>query len=245
MKKTNNAIVFAQAQDNNKAVVATRNGNECYLAHALYEKNKTLIDELGGTRRTGVKYFCVDFKTVKNAKAFIADAHTELSDKEYNATRKANDKAKANDKPKTQAKGNDKMITLTDAEGNEYRVPASALQAKGNKKTTRKGKGNVEPTPTKTSTSKQTKKTATKGKGNAELTDAGKNALERMKASVLNRAASAYSVANGGEATTFKALGKTEKQLSAYLPKAKADLLKSDKWAKASKTHGLTAEMLG
>jgi hypothetical protein len=92
---------------------------------------------------------------------------------------------------------------------------------------------------------KETKKPARKSKGNAELTDAGKKALEKMKTSVLNRAASAYSIANGGEATTFSALGKSAKALSAYIPNAKAGLLKSPKWKEASEKYGLTEEMLG
>ena len=65
-----------------------------------------------------------------------------------------------------------------------------------------------------------------------------------MKMSILNRAASAYSIANGGEATNFKALGKTEADLAAYIPNAKAGLLKSDKWAKAV-ALGITEDMLG
>lgn len=114
---------------------------------------------------------------------------------------------------------------------------------KGSKKSTRKGKGNVTPSKAVTEV-KEVKKPTRKGKGNAELTDAGKKALDRMKASVLNRAASAYSIANGGEATTFSALGKSAKDLSAYIPKAKEALLKSPKWAKASEAHGLTEDML-
>ena len=88
------------------------------------------------------------------------------------------------------------------------------------------------------------KKPARKSKGDAELTEAGKKALATMKTSVLNRAASAYSIAHGGEATTFKVLGKSEKELKDFIPNAKAGLLKSSKWAKASATHGLTEEML-
>jgi hypothetical protein len=248
MKKTN-AIVFAQDK---KTVVATRNGNECYLAHAVYEANKALIEELGGTRRVGVKYFCVDFPSVKKATAFVEEGIVEIGKKEYNATRKAkgnkNSKSasEGNKKPTSKAKGNKKsdIVTLVDAEGNEYKVPASALAQV--KKPARKAKGDVAPTKSATKVSKETKKPARKSKGNApELTEAGIKALDRMKMSVLNRAASAYSIAKGGEATTFSALGKSAKDLSAYMPKAKEALLKSEKWAKASKTHGLTEEMLG
>jgi hypothetical protein len=211
-------IVFTQAQDNNKAVVANK-----YVAHALYEQNKAIIEKLGGVIVKGVGGFRAEFKTVANAKKFIDQAITEMSKKEYNATRKP---AEGNKKPKTATKGNDKS-------------------PKGNKKSTRKGKGDVAPTKAVTEEVKETKKPARKSKGNVELTEAGKKALDRMKASVFNRAASAYSIANGGEATTFKALGKSAKDLSAYIPKAKENLLKSPKWAKASEAHGLTEDMLG
>lgn len=254
MKKTNNnTIVFAQDK---KTVVATRNGNECYLAHAVYEANKALIEELGGTRRVGVKYFCVDFPSVKKATAFVEEGIVEIGKKEYNASRKkakgnknSKSASEGNKKPASKAKGNKKsdFVVLKDAEGNEYEIHTSALVKKETKKSTRKGKGDVAPTKSATDTkvSKETKKPARKSKGNVELTDAGKKALDRMKMSVLNRAASAYSIAKGGEATTFSALGKSVKDLSAYMPKAKEALLKSDKWAKTSKTHGLTEEMLG
>lgn len=250
MKKTNtNAVVFTQAQDNTKAVVANK-----YVAHALYEQNEALVEELGGKIVKGVGGFRAEFKTVANAKKFVAEAITEMSKKEYNATRKAkgnkNSKSasEGNKKPASKAKGNNKsdFVVLKDAEGNEYKIPASALaQKEGTKKSTRKGKGDVAPTKSATKVSKETKKPARKSKGNAELTDAGKKALERMQMSILNRAASAYSIAKGGEATTFSALGKSKKDLNSYMPKAKEALLKSDKWAKASKTHGLTEEMLG
>lgn len=234
MKKTNtNAVVFTQAQDNNKAVVANK-----YVAHALFTQNEAIVNELGGKVLRGVGGFRAELPTVAKAKKFLGMAITEISTKEYNSTRKSKP---ADKKPSKVAKGNKKsnVITLTDAEGNEYTVDASVLV----KKPARKQKGNA---PTKSATKvAETKKPARKSKGNAELTDAGKKALERMKASVLNRAASAYSIANGGVATTFSALGKSAKDLSAYIPNAKVALLKSDKWAKASETHGLTEDMLG
>jgi hypothetical protein len=238
MTKTN-AIVFTQ---NKKTVTADR-----YVPHALYVQNEALIKELGGEILKGVGEFRAEFKKTANAKKFVERAITEMSKKEYNATRKSADKG--NKKPTTQAKGNkakgNEMIALKDAEGNEYLIPASALQVKENKKTARTGKGNAT-APTKAGTQKkEVKKPTKKGKGNAELTDAGKKALDKMKMSMLNRAASAYSIANGGVATTFSALGKSEKEIKSFIPNAKAGLLKSDKWAKASKTYGLTAEMLG
>jgi hypothetical protein len=213
MKKIN-GIVFTQAQDNTKAVVANK-----YVAHELYVRNKEIIEKLGGAIVKGVGGFRAEFKRVADAKKFVAEAICEISTKEYNATRKVQES-------KSTDEGNKKPKTAT----------------KGNKKPTRKGKGDAVPTKAVT---EEVKKPARKSKGNAELTEAGKKALDRMKASVLNRAASAYSIANGGEATTFKVLGKSAKDLSAYIPKAKEALLKSDKWAKASETHGLTEEMLG
>ena len=213
-----NGIVFAQAQDSKKAVVANK-----YVAHALYEQNKAIIESLGGAIVKGVGGFRAEFKTAAKAKKFIAQAICEMSEKDYKATRKV-----AEDKPKSTGKG-------------------SKDAAKGNKKSTRKGKGDATPTKAVTDAKvKETSKPTTrKGKGNVELTEAGKKALDRMKTSVLNRAASAYSIANGGEATTFKALGKSTKELEAFVPKAKAALLKSDKWAKAVSAHGLTEDMLG
>ena len=241
MKKVN-GIVFAQAQGNSKVVVANK-----YVAHAIYEQNEEIIKKLGGEIIKGVGGFRAEFKTATNAKKFIAEAITSVSKKEYNAARKSTPKNEGSKKPVPQAKGSKKtdFVVLKDADGNEFQVPASALgQAK---KPARKSKGDVAPTKavTNAKVQKAEKPATKKGKGNVELTDAGKKALERMKASVLNRAASAYSLANGGQATTFSALGKSAKDLSAYIPNAKVALLKSDKWAKASGTYGLTEDMLG
>ena len=112
-------------------------------------------------------------------------------------------------------------------------------KSKGQKKLTRNGKGNDAPT-------KAVTKPARKSKGNAELTDAGKKALDKMKMSVLNRAAAAYDRANGGRgAVTFANVGKSEKELGKYMPKAKADLLASPKWKSAVDAYGLTEDMLG
>lgn len=205
-------ITFAQAQDNTKAVVANK-----YVAHALYEQNKAIVEKLGGEIIKGVGGFRAEFPTVAKAKKFVAEGITEMSKKEYNAARKVSVDEGSN-KPKN--------------------------VAKGNKKPSHKIKGDAVPTKSATKVA-ETKKPARKAKGNAELTEAGKKALDRMKASVLNRAASAYSIANGGETATFKTLGKSAKDLGAYIPKAKEALLKSDKWAKACETHGLTEDMLG
>ena len=93
MKKTNtNAIVFAQAQDNTKAVVATRDGKEMYLAWVLKNANEPIYEALGGKRVEGVKHFRVEFPTVKNAKAFIAQAIAVVDEKAYEKARKGEPK---------------------------------------------------------------------------------------------------------------------------------------------------------
>jgi hypothetical protein len=243
MKKTNNttvnaqAIVFAQASDNAKVVTANK-----YVAHALYTQNKALVEQLGGTVLTGVGGFKAEFKSVKNAKEFIAKAITHIDAEDYAKTRKTEPKAKTEPTP-TKAKGKktDDLVTVTLADGTQVQVKASAL---GIAKAPKKSKGDVKPTTAPNA--KKTEKVATpkKAKGNVELTDAQKKTLDRMKTSILNRAASAYSIANGGKATNFKALGKTEAELKAYIPNAKAGLLKSSKWAKAVEM-GITEDMLG
>lgn len=251
MKKTNvNAIVFAQAQDNTKAVVANK-----YVAHALYTQNKALVEQLGGTLVKGVGGFRAEFKTVKTAKDFIAQAITHIDAEDYAKARKTEPKAKAEPKAKKVApapakgKKTDNLVTVTLADGTKAQVKASALGiATEPKKAPRKSKGDAPTTApnAKAKTEPKAEKVATpkKAKGNAELTDAQKKRLDICKMSILNRAASAYSIANGGEATNFKALGKTEAELKAYIPNAKAGLLKSDKWAKAV-ALGITEEMLG
>lgn len=233
MKKTVNAIVFAQAEDSKKAVVANR-----YVAHALYTQNKTLVEELGGTVLKSVGGFRAEFTTEKNAKKFIKTAITHIDTDDYAKARKTEPKA---DKPtKTKGKKVDDLVEVTLPDGTKAKVKASVLGIEP--KAPRKSKGD-KPT---TAPNAKAKKAVTpkKAKGSTDLTDAQKKTLDRMKMSVLNRAASAYSVANGGEATTFKALGKTEKDLAKYIPDAKAGLLRSSKWAKAVEM-GITEDMLG
>ena len=253
MKKTNtNAIVFAQASDNAKAVTANK-----YVAYALYTQNKALVEQLGGTLVKGVGGFRAEFKTVANAKKFIATAITHIDAEDYAKARKTEPKAKAEPKTKkvapATAKGKkaDDLVTVTLAGGTQLQVKASALgMATEPKKAPRKSKGDAKPTPApnaKASKSVKTepkKATPKKAKGNAELTPNAQKTLARMKMSVLNRAASAYSIANGGTAVNFDTLGKSEAELKAYIPNAKAGLLKSDKWAKAV-ALGITEEMLG
>lgn len=249
-----NAIVFAQASDNTKAVIADR-----YVVHALYTQNKAIIESLGGTIVKGVGGFRAEFKTVKNAKEFIAKAITHIDADEYAKARKSEPKAKVKadaTEPKskskastpTKAKGKSKtddLVTVTLADGTQLQVKASALGIKTESKAPRKSKGDKPSTAPDAKASKSTKTEAPKkSKGNTDLTDAQKKTLDRMKMSILNRAASAYSIANGGSATNFNALGKTEADLKDYIPNAKAGLLKSDKWAKAV-AMGITEDMLG
>jgi hypothetical protein len=251
MKKTNNttvnaqAIVFAQAKDNAKVVTANK-----YVAHALYTQNKALVEQLGGTVLTGVGGFKAEFKTVANAKKFVATAITHIDADEYAKTRKTEPKAKKVAPATAKGKKADDLVTVTLSDGTQLQVKASALGIKTEQKAPRKSKGDA-PTPapnakaSKSAKATESKKaTPKKAKGNAELTDAQKKTLARMKMSILNRAASAYSIANGGSAVNFDTLGKTEKDLAQYIPNAKAGLLKSDKWAKAVKM-GLTEDMLG
>lgn len=249
-KNTTNAIVFAQAQDNTKAVVANK-----YVAHALYTQNKALVESLGGTLVKGVGGFRAEFKTVKNAKEFIAKAITHIDAEDYAKARKTEPKAKTEPKPKktapTTAKGKkaDDIVTVTLADGTPLQVKASVLGIKT--EAPKKSKGNDKPTTAPNAKASKSTKTEApkkaepkKAKGNAELTDAQKKRLDICKTSILNRAASAYSIANGGEATTFKALGKTETDLAQYIPNAKVAMLKSNKWAKAVEM-GITEDMLG
>ena len=250
--KTNaNAIVFAQAKDSTKAVVANK-----YVAHALYTQNKALVESLGGTVLKVVGGFKAEFKTVANAKKFVATAITHIDTEAYNNARKTEPKAKAEpkkvvSKPTTaKGKATDDLITVTLTDGTQLQVKASALGIKSEQKAPRKSKGDAPTTAPNAKASKKaepkTEKVATpkKAKGNADLTDTQKRHLDIVKTSILNRAASAYSIANGGEATTFKALGKTEKDLAAYIPNAKAGMLKSKKWTKAVEL-GITEDMLG
>jgi hypothetical protein len=245
------AIVFAQAQDSTKAVVSDK-----YVAHALFAQNKPIWEALGGTRIEGVKGLRIEFKTVKNAKEFIAQAITHIDADDYAKARKTEPKAKVEPKAKkvapTTAKGKkaDDLVTVTLADGTPLQVSASALGIKTEpKKAPRKSKGDAPTTAPKSTPNAKAKtetkaKAPTKAKGNAELTPNAQKTLARMKMSVLNRAASAYSIANGGTAVNFDTLGKTEKDLTAYIPNAKAGLLKSNKWAKAVEM-GITEDMLG
>lgn len=241
MKKTaTTQITFTQATGNKKVVKANR-----YVAYALYTQNQPIWEALGGVRVEGEKTLTIQFPTVAKAQAFISQAITSVSKKEYNATRKTEPKAKATKKATVPApakgKTETKLVTVTLADGTKLRVKESDLMPMDK---TAKAKGK-KPTTAPSTKAKATETKPTKAKGNTKtLTPEQAKMLKICKVSVLNRAASAYSIEHGGEPTNFDTLGKTEKELAKYLPKAKADMLKSSKWAKAQKM-GLTEDMLG
>jgi hypothetical protein len=194
--KTNtNAIVFAQAQDSTKAVVANK-----YVAHALYTQNKALVEALGGEVIKGVDGFRAEFKTAKNAKAFITQAITSVSKSEYNKTRKTEPKAekKATVPAPTKAKGAKAVeyVTVTLANGTKAKVMASALtQVDESTKKTAKVKGNAKPTTApnaKVSKSVKAKAEPKKAKGNCKVDFsklAGKGRTANKDAAALMRKA--------------------------------------------------------
>lgn len=219
------AIRFTVSASDKTIVVADR-----YVAHDLYVRNNGIIESLGGEILKGVGGFQAKFAKPANAKKFIKQAVCEISAEEYAASRKKQDAGIENPTPV--------------AEGNKTPETADAgiKNPVGKGKRGRKGKGND--APTSAVQSEEVKQEATPT-DTPELTPAQQKALAKMRMSILNRAASAYSIANGGQATTFSALGKSEQELEAYLPNAKAGLLKSPKWASAVEKHGLTEAMLG
>lgn len=195
MKKTINAqeIIFAQAQDNTKAVVANK-----YVAHALYTQNKAIIEQLGGTLVKGVGGFRAEFKTVKDAKAFIAQAVTHIDAEAYTKARKTEPKVKAEKKAPTKAKGKkaDDLVTVTLADGTKVQVAQSALV--GVKSAPKKAKGKVEEAKPTTAPNAKAKakaeKVATprKAKGNGKVDFsalAGKGKAANKEAAALMRAA--------------------------------------------------------
>ena len=204
MKKTNtNAIVFAQAKGNTKRVVATRNGETVYVAYALLTANKPIWEALDGTRVEGEKGLYIDFPTAKNAKAFIAQAITQLSKKEYASTRKTEPKKvekRATVPALTKGKGKraDEYVTVHLADGTALQVKASDLipvEAPAKKPTTKRSKGNATK-PTKAPNAKapkSTKKATTKkAKGNCPVDFsalAGKGRAANREAAALMRKA--------------------------------------------------------
>ena len=196
MKKTN-TIVFAQAQDNTKAVVANK-----YVAHALYVQNKALVEALDGTLVKGVGGFRAEFKSVKNAKEFIAKAITHIDEADYAKARKTAPKAKAEKKASAPAKAKgkvDELVEVTLADGTKVQVKASALGIKA-EKAPRKSKGNAKPTTAPNAKAdkgakaepKAEKTAPRKAKGNGKVDFsalAGKGRAANKEAAALMRAA--------------------------------------------------------
>ncbi len=192
MKKTNtNAIVFAQAQDNAKVVTANK-----YVAHALYTQNKALVESLGSTVLKGVGGFKAEFKTVKNAKEFIAQAITHINAADYAKARKTEPKAKKTAPTTTKGKKTDDLVTVTLADGTQLQVKASALGIKTEQKAPRTAKGDKPTTApnAKAKTEPKAEKVATprKAKGNGKVDFsalAGKGRAANKEAAALMRAA--------------------------------------------------------
>ena len=170
---------------NKNTVVANQ-----YVAHELYVRNEEIINELGGEIVRGVGGFRAEFPSAAKAKAFVEQAITSISKKEYNACRKSEPKVqapasgkgkKAKTKEITKCKG--KFITLTDDDGNTYKVDLSVLGVTPKATTTKvvKGKG-------KAKKEVATKKVA-KGKGKGCAVDfskiAGKGRAYNKKAAEL------------------------------------------------------------
>lgn len=198
MKKTNtNAIVFAQAKDSKKAVVSNK-----YVAYAIYAQNKALVEALGGEIIKGVDGFRAEFKSEKNAKAFIAQAVTHISAKDYNKARKTEPKAKVEKKASvpapTKAKGKAEYVTVTLADGSKAKVLASALaQVAEPKKATApkksaKAKADKPTTSPKGAKAKSEKPAPRKSKGNCKVDFsklAGKGTSANKQAAALMRKA--------------------------------------------------------
>lgn len=185
MKKTN-AIVFAQAQDNSKAVVANK-----YVAHALYTQNKALVETLGGTVLKGVGGFRAEFKTVANAKKFVETAITHIDEAEYNKARKTEKKATVPTPTKAKGKKTDDLVTVTLDDGTKVQVKASALGIKAEAKAPRKAKGDKPTTaPTKAKAEPKTAPHKAKGNGKVDFSAlAGKGKAANKEAAALMRAA--------------------------------------------------------
>ena len=194
-----NAITFAQAKDNNKAVVANK-----YVAYAIYAQNKAIVEALGGEIIKGVDGFRAEFKSVKNAKAFITQAITSISEKDYNKARKTAPKvtvpatAKGKKSAPTKAKGVKAVeyVTVHLADGTPLQVKASDLmpvKATAPKKAT--AKGNAKPTTApnaKASKSVKAKAEPKKAKGNCKVDFsklAGKGTSANREAAALMRKA--------------------------------------------------------
>ena len=189
MKKTNtNAIVFAQAKDNSKLVTANK-----YVAHALYTQNKALVESLGGTVLKGVGGFKAEFKTVANAKKFVATAITHIDADDYAKARKTEPKPKKVAPTTAKGKKADDLVTVTLSDGTQLQVKASALGIITEpKKAPRKSKGDKPTTAPKSTPKKAEKVAPKKAKGNCAVDFsalAGKGKAANKEAAALMRKA--------------------------------------------------------
>lgn len=167
-----------------------------YVPYALYKQNKAIVEELGGQVVKGNEGFVAQFPNASKAKAFVKQAVCEMSKKEYNDTRKTVAPKATVSAPK-QGKGKaEKFITLMDEDGNEYKIPMSALgivSAPAPKKSKAKATATTKKattTPKKATTTKTAKPVA-KGKGKSKSCGvdfsklAGKGRAANAKASAL------------------------------------------------------------
>ena len=143
--KKNNVNTNATATPITFTQVKTVVTADRYVPYALYTQNKAIVEQLGGEIVKGVGGFQAKFAKTADAKAFVAQAVTHMSEKAYNAARKTEPKALAK---ATNGKGVRKnaveYVTLTDDNGNTFQVPKSALA--GISTSAKKGKGNTKPT---------------------------------------------------------------------------------------------------
>ena len=153
---------------------------EGYVIRELYKQNAELVEELGGEMISGEKVFTAKFPTATKAKTFVSQATTSISKKEYNASRKTEPK----NKPAPKGKGNSKAktITLTDDDGNTYKIPMSALSKATTKKTAT----------TKQAPKKAVKQAPKKGKGNSKQVSKSHQAYLDTNKAFKNRKVSYY-----------------------------------------------------
>lgn len=127
------------------------------MVHVLYTRNKDIAESLGGKVLKNEPVFTAEFAKARDAKKFLKQACTQVSEEEYQASRK----------PKTEGKGNAKAVecvTVHDDKGNTYTVAKSSLTQVSEDK----------PAPTRKKESKQKDKGASKpknthnGKGEAK-----------------------------------------------------------------------------
>ena len=128
--------------------VATKNivKAEGWVIGQLYKYNAELVEELGGEMVQGNEVFTAKFKTATKAKEFVSQAKTYIPKKTYNANRKTEPKKQSVPEKKTVSKGKgkstSKFVTVTDSNGNTYKVEKTALKTVSETKKAPSGKGN-------------------------------------------------------------------------------------------------------